>query len=125
MSDPTRRRTLLLVEDDAALREMLALELTELGYAVSAVDNCRAARNAASAVGPDLALIDIGLPDGDGAALALELAAGNGRLRIVLCSGLHTERTAADAHPAIVARLAKPLSLNRLNALFHRACDRD
>jgi DNA-binding NtrC family response regulator len=92
---------------------------------VSAVDNCRAARNAASAGDVDLALIDIGLPDGDGAALALELAASNGRLRIILCSGLHTERTGEDTHPAIIARLAKPLSLDRLDALFHRACDEE
>jgi DNA-binding NtrC family response regulator len=117
-----RGRTLLLVEDDAALREMLAWDLAELGYAVSAVGDCRAARTAAAGEDFALALVDIGLPDGDGAALASDLAVANPLLRIVLCSGQHIEPSPrGQTHPAIIARLPKPLSLGRLDALFRSA----
>ena len=126
MSSGARRRTLLLVEDDAALRDMLAWDLAELGYAVTAVGDCCSARAAAANEAFALALIDIGLPDGDGAMLATELAAANARLRIVLCSGRHIEpRPAGETRPAIIARLAKPLSLERLDALFRSAGEKD
>jgi two-component system KDP operon response regulator KdpE len=65
---------LLLVEDDRALRSVLADALRVEGYAVqtaASVADAQAlwAQAQRSAVRFDLALFDLGLPDGDGAAL--------------------------------------------------------
>ncbi len=57
----------LLVEDDAAIRTALTRSLREQGYAVSSVDKGMDALTAAVAGKPDVVLLDLGLPDLDGA----------------------------------------------------------
>jgi two-component system KDP operon response regulator KdpE len=58
---------ILLVEDDHRLRRVLTLTLETSGYAVTAVADGTAALQAAAAESPDLVLLDLGLPDVDGA----------------------------------------------------------
>ena len=58
--------TILVVEDEAALRESLAYTLTKEGFAVQAVDDGRAAVEAAPRLQPDLIILDIMLPGLDG-----------------------------------------------------------
>ena len=59
---------ILLVEDDAALRSALEELLLREGYEVTEVSNMRSAVEAMSAE-IDLAMLDVGLPDGDGVSL--------------------------------------------------------
>ena len=59
---------ILLVEDDAALRSVLEELLLREGYEVTEVSNMRSAVEAMSAE-IDLAMLDVGLPDGDGVSL--------------------------------------------------------
>ncbi len=58
--------TLLLVEDDPAIRTALMRSLRELGHAVTAVSTGMAALSAAVEGKPDVVLLDLGLPDIDG-----------------------------------------------------------
>jgi two-component system KDP operon response regulator KdpE len=58
---------ILLVEDDHRLRRVLTLTLETNGYDVTAAADGAAALGAAAAEGPDLVLLDLGLPDVDGA----------------------------------------------------------
>lgn len=61
---------LLVVEDEANIGATLAERLTREGYSVAWVKSVREARNEI-AMGPfDLALLDVGLPDGSGFELA-------------------------------------------------------
>ena len=57
----------LLVEDDAAIRTALTRALREHGHVVSAVGTGMAALSAAVEHKPDVVLLDLGLPDIDGA----------------------------------------------------------
>jgi DNA-binding response OmpR family regulator len=57
----------LLVEDDAAIRTALTRSLRDLGHAVSAVGSGLPALSAAVEQKPDVVLLDLGLPDIDGA----------------------------------------------------------
>ena len=57
---------LLLVEDDAALREPLAQSLREAGYAVDAVDDGRDALHQGLHEPYDAVVLDLGLPGLDG-----------------------------------------------------------
>ena len=118
---PDRRcgASLLVLEDDEALRKMLAWELSELGYRVVAVGTCEEVRAAAVARDFDLALFDIGLPDGDGAELAAELVRQRPEMRIVLCTG-EPERLCRRLPPEVIACLTKPVSVRLINAALRR-----
>jgi DNA-binding NarL/FixJ family response regulator len=77
----------LVVDDDAAFRGLARRMLTAAGLSVAGeADTVAAARDAATALQPDAALIDIGLPDGRGATLAAELEAMPWHPRILLTS---------------------------------------
>jgi DNA-binding response OmpR family regulator len=112
------RVSLLLLEDDEALRRMLVWELSELGYRVYPAGSCDEARAAIAARAFDLALMDVGLPDGDGAELAAELIETHSDLRIVLCSGRPGALAPERAPPGVLACLTKPVSVHRLDRLF-------
>lgn len=62
---------LLIVEDDPAIGSNLERALTNAGYACTLVTSVEGARGVDEP--PDLALVDLGLPDGDGLDLAREL----------------------------------------------------
>lgn len=58
---------ILLVEDDFAIRTALVRSLREQGHAVNAVDTGIAALSAVVEQKPEVVLLDLGLPDVDGA----------------------------------------------------------
>lgn len=60
---------LLIVEDDALLREGLVEMLTREGYLPLAADGAHQARLLMASGGIDLVLLDVSLPDGDGFSL--------------------------------------------------------
>ena len=57
---------LLIVEDEPALRRALTINLKARHYEVEAVATGAGALRSAAATSPDLAIIDLGLPDMDG-----------------------------------------------------------
>ncbi|HJL14731.1 MAG TPA: ATP-binding protein [Sandaracinaceae bacterium LLY-WYZ-13_1] len=70
--EPAReaRRSVLIVEDDEDAAEMLALALQSRGHEVRVARDGRSALASMAAEPPDVALVDVGLPDMDGYALA-------------------------------------------------------
>jgi hypothetical protein len=56
--------TILVAEDDATTRTLLADELTADGYELLVADCCRDALRLMETKFPDLAILDVGLPDG-------------------------------------------------------------
>jgi two-component system alkaline phosphatase synthesis response regulator PhoP len=64
---------LLVVEDERNVGETLAERLQGAGYRVTLADSAARARQAWRNETPALALLDVGLPDGNGFALAREL----------------------------------------------------
>ena len=79
--------SVLVVDDDPAFRALVRRMLTAVGLAVVAEAGSVAdASKAARELQPDCALVDVGLPDGDGVDLAGELTALPWRPRVVLIS---------------------------------------
>src|SRR5262250_2099965 len=74
---------LLIVEDEARIAELVQGALARAGFAVDAVGLCVEARAALTVTSYDAAIVDLGLPDGDGLSLLRELRA-NGNLTPVL-----------------------------------------
>jgi DNA-binding response OmpR family regulator len=69
----------LIVDRDRGLAEGLRASLAGHGYAVRVAGSAAGARAAIGDALPDLAIIDVGLPDGHGVALAHELCERAGR----------------------------------------------
>lgn len=65
----TPSRTILLVEDDAAVRRSLETALREAGHRVLATDTIVSGWHLFGAERPDVAVLDVNLPDGTGIEL--------------------------------------------------------
>jgi DNA-binding NarL/FixJ family response regulator len=79
--------SVLIVDDDAAFRGLAARLIASLGLRVAGEAATAAAAIAvATELRPDAALVDVGLPDGDGRDVAQALAAMSWRPRVVLTS---------------------------------------
>jgi two-component system OmpR family response regulator len=84
--------SILIVEDDDTLRMTLADNLVDEGYEVREAGSVSAARDACAQGAPDLVLLDIMLPDGDGYSLCRELREGGYRGMVMML----TARTLED-----------------------------
>lgn len=69
----TAATNVLLVEDDERIRNYIKTSLLSVGYAVLEAETLRMAHMLAASYTPDLILIDLGLPDGDGLSLIHDL----------------------------------------------------
>jgi DNA-binding response OmpR family regulator len=115
-------RTILLVEDEALVRVATVDALRDLGFRVEA------AASAAEALGElgaldgriDAAIIDLGLPDRAGDALALELRAMLSRLPIVIASGYDDSCLTGLEDDALIKFLGKPYDSEQLNGILGR-----
>jgi DNA-binding response OmpR family regulator len=67
--------TVLLVEDERKLRELVRSYLERAGFAVLSTDSGAEAINLADSANPDLIVLDLGLPDVPGEAVAREVHA--------------------------------------------------
>ena len=118
---PAAQMPLLLVEDDAPLRQMLSWDLADLGYDIAAAAGCAEARRLAARQAFRFALIDVHLPDGDGRDLAAELTGRLPDVRVVLMSGDERARAASPPPCGVLAFLAKPVDLDSAHRVFTAA----
>ncbi|ANU06956.1 response regulator [Paraurantiacibacter namhicola] len=69
----TENTTILLVDDEASLREPLAEYLSGQGFVVTEAESAAKARSALLSARPDIALVDIMMPGEDGLSLTRHL----------------------------------------------------
>src|SRR5690242_21758960 len=115
--------TILVVDDEVGIRELLSEILRDEGYRVAVAENAGQARTWRKQARPDLVLLDIWMPDTDGITLLKEWAAG-GQLTmpVVMMSGHGTIETAVEAtRIGALDFLEKPIALQRLLATVKRA----
>jgi DNA-binding response OmpR family regulator len=67
--------TILLVEDERKLRELVRSYLERAGFTVVSTESGAEALTLAASAGPDLVVLDLGLPDVPGEAVAREVRA--------------------------------------------------
>jgi DNA-binding response OmpR family regulator len=108
---------LLIVEDEARIVELLAASLKQAGFVTDAVSQCADALEALSLLPYDAAVLDLGLPDGDGLNLLAQLRSDRNPVPVLVL-------TARDAVEARVAGLnagaddylVKPFAMTELVA---------
>src|SRR3954462_11378213 len=116
---------LLVVEDEARIAELLASALGRAGFAVDAVGTAADAREALALTAYDAAILDLGLPDGDGLALLAGLRRrGSAVPVLVLTARDAVEDRVAGLDTGADDYLVKPFAfaelLARLRALLRR-----
>ncbi len=87
--------TVLVVEDDAAIRRLLHTALTRSGYAVIEAADARAAMASLAIDKPAAVLLDLGLPDRDGLELVPLIKAAGAALIVVSARGDTDQKVAA------------------------------
>ena len=80
-------RSILLIEDDKELRQMLQELLISAGYDVRSAGDGKQAIPLCHAQAPDLVITDIYMPNKDGLEVIMELRAGFPQTKIVAISG--------------------------------------
>jgi DNA-binding NtrC family response regulator len=88
---------ILIVEDDPALNQMLALHFEDEGYEVEGVMTCTEAMEQVAACAYDLLLLDQQLPDGTGVELLEGLLSREPDLPVVMMTGQHDLELAIEA----------------------------
>lgn len=98
----TRPRVVLVVEDDDDSRDLLGELITTFGHSAFGARDGGDALRQLSIRRPDVALIDIGLPDLDGFEVARRVRAtlGSTTIRLVALTGYSDHKTRAIADEA-------------------------
>jgi DNA-binding NtrC family response regulator len=112
----TTNNTILVVDDEIGIRELLFEILRDEGYRVALAENAEQARIWRSQTRPDLVLLDIWMPDTDGITLLKDWAS-NGMLTmpVIMMSGHGTIDTAVEAtRIGAFGYLEKPIPLQKL-----------
>jgi len=112
---------ILLLEDETLLRKRLAAYLEKQGAEVIAVGSIAEARNAAAELPFDFALLDVGLPDGDGLDLLREKRFDPATAVIVMTSQSSVNLAVEAIKLGANDFLAKPVEPDALVLVMARA----
>jgi DNA-binding response OmpR family regulator len=107
-----KRQRILIVEDDAAVRQLFRTELALAGFDVDTSADGLSALRSIDATRPDLVVLDLNLPRVDGVAVMRELGASRytWSIPVIIVTGADYEHVAAQAS----AILRKPCTPERL-----------
>jgi len=110
--------TILVVDDEMGIRELLSEILSDEGHVVELAENAQRAREFRAQSTPDLVLLDIWMPDTDGVTLLKEWSAqGYLTMPVIMMSGHATIDTAVEATKiGALNFLEKPIALQKLLA---------
>ena len=109
----------LIVEDDPSVGPGLAAILEGEGVAVRLVDRGYEAMKAAAAFDPDVALIDVSLPDMSGAEVYEQIVARWPEMGVIFSTGHADEARLPRLHSERVGFLRKPYSSETLLSKLH------
>lgn len=96
-TDCTLEKSLLIVDDDAPLRERLAKTMGKRGFTVSMAESLAQARASIKWNVPNYAIVDLKLNDGSGLDIVDEIHAANEKARVIVLTGYGNIATAVTA----------------------------
>jgi len=104
--------TILLVEDSRSASEAIRLYAAESGARVRRADSLHAASRHLAIYRPNVVMVDLGLPDGDGMALIRHLASASTPLGAIVALSAHdrTSWQAEAVEAGAAACLEKPIA---------------
>lgn len=116
---------LLIVDDEASLRDFLGIVFEGEGWHVESAPSVAEARGAILRQEPDVVLCDLMLPDGSGIDLIREVRAQNPAIVFVMITAHTSTRSAVEALKAgAVDYIAKPFDIEELKIVVRKAVER-
>ena len=120
-ADSPHAPTILLVDDDAVLRERLVRAFAKRGFEVRDADGGSTAMAAAKEESPELAVVDLKMSDGNGLELVRDLLEIDPSTKVLVLTGYGSIATAVDAlRLGAVNYLSKPADVDDILAAFDR-----
>jgi len=123
---PKGEETVLVVDDEAIIRELLAEILTEHGYTVLAASNGAEALATYKAQGGNIALVisDLGMPTMGGNELFLHLKKLNQDIKLILASGYLEHSSKTEMQESGIKRIiAKPFNIDEVLMTIREVLD--
>jgi two-component system KDP operon response regulator KdpE len=114
----------LVVEDDKEIRRFVRASLSGAGYRVFEAESMRAGLVEAGTRKPDLVILDLGLPDGDGLDFIRDVRAWSGMPIIVLSARAEETDKIAALDAGADDYLSKPFSVGEMLARVRAAMRR-
>jgi two-component system response regulator PilR (NtrC family) len=119
------RVNLLIVDDEASLRDFLTIVFEEEGWQVETAGSLGEAHAAVQRHEPDVVLCDLMLPDGSGIDLIRDVRASNPAVLFVMITAHTSTRSAVEALKAgAVDYIAKPFDIDELKIVVRNAVER-
>ncbi len=116
---------LLIVDDEASLRDFLSIVFEGEGWHVEAAPSLGDARAALQRGEPDVVLCDLMLPDGSGIDLIREVKASLPSVAFVMITAHTSTKSAIDALKAgAIDYIAKPFDIEELKIVVRKAVER-
>jgi len=118
--------SVLVLEDDAALAEVVATALGEGGCEVRVAYSVAQAQDMLDSQAFDVALLDLHLPDGQGTEVLRRLIADGSLTEVIVLTGDHDVSLAIDVMKLGASDyLVKPISLPELEVAVTKARERN
>jgi len=116
---------LLIVDDEASLRDFLSIVFEDEGWRVETAGSVAEARVAVAKSEPDLILCDLMLPDGSGIDLLREVKAATPSVAVVMITAHTSTKSAVEALKAgAFDYIAKPFDIDELKIIVRNAVER-
>lgn len=112
----------LIVDDEADIRELLVLTLMRMGVEAESARNCEEAYARLRERTFDLCLTDMRLPDGDGLAVLNHIAANHGNTPVAVITAYgSTDNAVAALKAGAFDYISKPIQLKQLREVITSA----
>jgi DNA-binding NtrC family response regulator len=116
---------LLIVDDEASLRDMLTIVFEEEGWIVETAASLAEARAAVQKKEPDVVLCDLMLPDGSGIDYLRDVKTQNPSIAFIMITAYTSTKSAVEALKAgAVDYIAKPFDVDELKIIVRKASER-
>lgn len=121
----TQKVKVLLVDDDRKFLSQLGDFVTDCGYSIFSATHPDQAISLAKIHNPNIAIVDLKLPDMDGIELLRQLKALDQDIIVVIMTGYPTvESTVLSVREGAYDYLKKPINLSEIESVLKRASER-
>ncbi|MBT8356157.1 MAG: response regulator, partial [Deltaproteobacteria bacterium] len=125
MKKSDQEKNILLVDDEADIRDVLGISLSDIGYKVHAVENGEEAILLFKKINPAIVLTDIKMPGMDGIELLRKIKRENPDTEVIMITG-HGDMNLAIKSLKYEATdfITKPINVDALEIALKRANER-
>jgi two-component system response regulator AtoC len=114
--------TILIIDDDDAIRRTMELHLTDKHYEVMSAENLATGRELWKTRDPEIVILDLKLPDGDGTTLLAERMKEQADTIVIMVTGHHDMEYAIRAMKSGAFNyIHKPLDIDEFDLALEKA----